>query len=181
MIIEEKTLDSRRIYEGAILNLRRDRVITRNGESYREIVEHNGGAAVVPITESGKIVMVRQYRKAFERVIMEVPAGKIEKGDDPFETVKRELKEETGYAAEKITFLTEMLPSVGYTEEAVFIYLAEGLTPGETELDENESIEVVELDFEEAFTMVMKGEIKDAKSIIAILMAKQLRMEGENR
>lgn len=172
MIVEEKTLDSQRIYEGKILNLRKDRVTTRDGESYREIVEHNGGAAVAAITDEGKIVMVRQYRKAFDGAILEVPAGKIEKGDDPFDTVKRELREETGYQAGKVSLLTEMLPSVGYTQEVVHIYLAQDLTPGDTDFDDNEAIEVIEMDFELALDMVMKGEIKDAKTIIAILMTK---------
>lgn len=181
MIVEEKTLSTERIYEGHILNLRRDRVITRDGESYREIVEHNGGAAVAAITNEDKIVMVKQYRKAFDSVILEVPAGKIEKGDNPDETVNRELKEETGYTAEKVTYLTEMLPSVGYTQEAVHIYLAEGLASGETDLDANEAIQVVELDFQEALGMVMRGEIKDAKSIIAILMTNQMREENRER
>ena len=172
MIVEEKTLDSQRIYEGKILNLRKDRVTTRDGESYREIVEHNGGAAVAAITDEGKIVMVRQYRKAFDGAILEVPAGKIEKGDDPFDTIKRELREETGYRAGKITFLTKMLPSVGYTQEVVHIYLAQELTPGDTDLDDNEAIEVIEMDFQLVLDMVMRGEIKDAKTIIAILMTK---------
>ena len=94
MIFEEKTLESRRIYEGKIINLRKDKVTTKNGTSFREVVEHNGGAVMAAITDEGKMVMVRQYRKPAERVMLEAPAGKIDPGEDPKMTAARELKEE---------------------------------------------------------------------------------------
>lgn len=174
MVFEEKTLDSEIIYEGKILNLRRDKVTVINGTSYREIVEHNGGAVCIPVTSDNKVVMVKQYRKPVDRIVLEVPAGKIEKEDkDPLETVKRELREETGYTAAKMELLTVMEPSVGYTTEALYIYLAMELTPGETDFDDNEAIDIEEYPFEEAHNMVLSGKIRDAKTIIAILLAKE--------
>ena len=106
MTFEEKTLDTQRIYEGAIINLRRDKVTVQNGTSYREIVEHNGGAVLAALTPEGKMVMVRQFRKPAERVMLEVPAGKIDAGELPERAAVRELKEETGYTAGTVRHLT---------------------------------------------------------------------------
>ena len=143
MIFEEKTLESRRIYEGKIINLREDKVTTKNGTSFREVVEHNGGAVMAAITDEGKMVMVRQYRKPAERVMLEVPAGKIDPGEDPKMTAARELKEETGYTAGKIEYITFFYPSVGYSEEKLYLYLCTELTPGETDPDESEAIDMM--------------------------------------
>ena len=107
MTFEEKTLKSEKIYEGAIINMRRDKVTVQGGTSYREIIEHNGGAVIAALTEDRKLVMVRQYRKPADKVMLEVPAGKIDPGEKPIEAAVRELKEETGYAASKVEFLTE--------------------------------------------------------------------------
>jgi len=173
MFFEEKTISTERIYEGAILNLRRDKVtIHSGGTSFREIVEHNGGAVAVPITADGKIVMVRQYRKAFEQAVLELPAGKIEIGEEPLETIIRELQEETGYTAGKFEFLTAFYPSVGYTNEVLYIYVATELVLGETNYDENEAMDILEMDFEEVHDMVVRGEIRDAKTMLGILLAK---------
>ena len=106
MTFEEKTIKSERIYEGAIINLRRDEVTVQNGTSMREIIEHNGGAVLAAVTSEGKLVMVRQYRKPAGRVMLEVPAGKIDPGESAEAAAKRELKEETGYTAGKIKFLS---------------------------------------------------------------------------
>ena len=174
MTFEEKTLKSEKIYEGTIINLRRDKVTVQGGTSYREIIEHNGGAVIAALTEDKKLVMVRQYRKPAGKVMLEVPAGKIDKGEKPLEAAVRELKEETGYTAEKVEFLTEFYPSVGYSEERLYLYLCTGLTPGETCFDENEAIEIEEIDLDRLFKMAMSGELDDAKTIIAILMVKAL-------
>lgn len=172
MIFEEKTLESEIIYKGAILNLRKDKVTVKNGTSYREIIEHNGGSCAVAITKENKIVMVKQFRKPLDDVVLEIPAGKIEKGEDHKETIIRELREETGYTGQNIKFLSKFYPSVGYTTEALYIYLATDLIPGETDFDENEAIDIVEIDFDEAVRMVYDGRITDGKSVIGILMAK---------
>ena len=174
MTFEEKTLKSEKIYEGAIINLRRDKVTVQGGTSYREIIEHNGGAVIAALTEDKKLVMVRQYSKPADKVMLEVPAGKIDPGEMPLEAAVRELKEETGYTASKVEFLTEFYPSVGYSEERLYLYLCTGLTPGETCFDENEAIEIEEIDLDRLFKMAMSGELDDAKTIIAILMVKAL-------
>ena len=174
MTFEEKTLKSEKIYEGAIINLRRDKVTVQGGTSYREIIEHNGGAVIAALTEDKKLVMVRQYRKPADKVMLEVPAGKIDPGEKPLEAAVRELKEETGYTAEKVEFLTQFYPSVGYSEEVLYLYLCTGLTPGETNFDENEAIDIEEVELDRLFKMVMSGEIDDAKTLIAILMVKAM-------
>ncbi|MGN1334580.1 MAG: NUDIX hydrolase [Anaerovoracaceae bacterium] len=174
MTFEEKTLKSKKIYDGAIINLRRDKVTVQGGTSYREIVEHNGGAVMAALTEDKKLIMVRQYRKPAGKVILEVPAGKIDPGEKPLDAAIRELKEETGYTATKVELLTEFYPSVGYSEEKLYLYLCTGLTPGETCFDENEAIDIEEIRLDKLFKMAMSGEIDDAKTLIAILMVKAL-------
>ena len=174
MTFEEKTIKSERIYEGKIINLRKDKVVVLHGTSEREIVEHNGGAVLAAVTPKGKLVMVRQYRKPAGRVMLEVPAGKIDPGEKPEVTAARELKEETGYTAGKVEYLMDFYPSVGYSEEVLYLYLCTELTPGETNFDENEAIDIEEYEIDELCGMVMRGEIHDAKTIIAILAVKNL-------
>ena len=174
MTFEEKTLKSEKIYKGAIINLRRDKVTVQGGTSYREIIEHNGGAVIAALTEDKKLVMVRQYRKPADKVMLEVPAGKIDPGEKPLDAAVRELKEETGYTAAKVEFLTQFYPSVGYSEEVLYLYLCTGLTPGETNFDENEAIDIEEVELDRLFKMAMSGEIDDAKTLIAILMVKAM-------
>jgi len=171
MIFEEKTISSEMLYEGKILNLRKDTVEAFGDKvSEREIVEHRGGVAIAAVTDDNKMVMVKQFRKPAEKVMLEVPAGKREKDENPIETAIRELKEETGYTASDIRLLTKFYASVGYSEEIIYVYLCTGLTPGETEFDDNEAIDIVEYDLEELHKMVMSGEIDDAKTIVAILV-----------
>ncbi len=174
MTFEEKLISSERIYEGAILNLRRDTVTAAGGQAYREIIEHNGAVAVVPVTDDGKIVMVEQYRYPMGRVILEIPAGKIDKGEtDPLGAAERELKEETGYTAEKLVYLGKISPSVAYTEEIIHLYAAIGLTPGETEFDTDEALDIIEYEFKDIYEMAASGKLVDAKTIAAIFMTKE--------
>ena len=171
MITEEKTLSSERIYDGAILNLRRDVVTVKDGRtSYREIVEHSGGVIILGVTPQGKIPMIRQFRKAAEQVMFELPAGKLEKGEDPKEAALREFKEETGYTADRIRHAAAFYPTVGYSEEILHIFFAEGLTPGETDFDDNESIEIEEFFPEELYGLIDAGHMNDGKTMLAILL-----------
>ena len=179
MTFEEKTIGTKRIYEGKIINLRRDKVTVLNGTSEREIVEHNGGAVLLAITDEKKIVMVRQYRKPAGKVMFEVPAGKIDPGEKPEVTAARELKEETGYTAANVSYLMHFYPSVGYSEEILYLYLCTGLAPGETDPDENEALDIEEHEIDELYQMAMSGELDDAKTIIAVLAAKKLDDEGK--
>lgn len=172
MIFEEKTLDSKRIYEGRIINLRVDKVTVVSGTSTREIVEHNGGSVIAAVTDDNKIIMVKQFRKPMESPILEVPAGKLDGDEDPADAALRELSEETGYSAGKLEKLTEFYPSVGYTTEVLHIYLATDLKPGACHPDENEVLEVMEMDLEEVYRMVMDGKIHDGKTIAAVMMAR---------
>ncbi|MDD5987215.1 MAG: NUDIX hydrolase [Eubacteriales bacterium] len=172
MIFREKTLKSEMIYRGRILNLRRDTVTVKNGTSTREIVEHHGGAVIAAVTAEGRIIMVRQFRKPVERVVLEVPAGKREEGEDPRETAVRELKEETGYTAGSMELLTAMETSVGYTTEVLYVYLATDLVPGETAFDENEALDIVDFDLDVMYDKAVRGELRDAKTIVAVTLAK---------
>ena len=173
MIFKEELIESERLYEGRILNLRRDKVTTVTGSSYREIVEHNGAVAMVVLTDEGNVIMERQYRYACRRVVLEIPAGKIDKGEtNPQAAAERELKEETGYTASDITYLGAVNPSCAYSEEVIHLYLMRGLTKGEQELDDDEVIEIVEMPFDEVYAMAVRGEIADSKTLAALLMAK---------
>ena len=178
MTFEEKTLSSERIYEGKIINLRKDKVTVVHGTSYREIVEHNGGAVLLTVTDEGKMIMIRQYRKAAGKVMFEVPAGKIDPGEDPLVTAGRELKEETGYTAGSIKYLCRFYPSVGYSQECLYLYLCTDLTAGETAFDDNEAIDMEEWDIADLHAMVRRGEIDDAKTLIAIEYAYDLFVRG---
>ncbi|MBQ9015818.1 MAG: NUDIX hydrolase [Firmicutes bacterium] len=176
MIFEEKRVNSRKIYEGAILNVRVDTVTARKGHAHREIIEHNGAVAAVALTADDRIVMVKQYRYAAGRVVLEIPAGKIDRGEtDPQAAMQRELKEETGYTAEDIRYLGCINPSVAYSEEVIHLYLMTGLSPGDQKLDEDEALEVELMPFDEVCRMTEQGELSDAKTVAAVLMARAQR------
>ena len=174
MTFKEEVLSTERIYEGRIINLRKDKVTVVHGTSTREVIEHNGGAVLIAVTPERKMVMVRQYRRPADKIMFEVPAGKIDPGEEPLVTASRELKEETGYTAGKVKYLTRFYTSVGYSEEVLYLYLCTDLVPGETQFDENEALDIEEWDIDELHEMVMKGEIDDAKTIIAIEFAHNL-------
>lgn len=168
----ERTISKKNIFNGRIIKLDVHEVMLENHKTAeREIITHQGGVGVLPITETGEVVLVRQFRKPYECETLEIPAGKKEPEEEPLVCALRELREETGITAESITFLAEMYPSPGYTDETVHIYKAEGLTYGEMSTDEDEFIEVFRYPLEEALNMVKNGNIKDAKTIIAIVMA----------
>ncbi|WP_033541357.1 NUDIX hydrolase [Planococcus sp. CAU13] len=179
---EEKTISSERIYEGKIINLKVDEVQLPNGHtSKRELIEHPGAVAILAITPEKKIIMVEQYRKALERSIVEVPAGKLEKGEAPEMTAMRELEEETGYTADSLQLIQSFSTSPGFADEVIHLFLAEGLKKSESGavLDDDEFVELMEVSIEEAEEMMSDERIYDAKTAFAVLWAKQ-RFSNEN-
>ena len=173
MIFEEKTISSELVYEGPVFKVRKHRVETRSGESVRDIVEHSGGSVMVALTDEGKVLMVRQYRKAYEEALLELPAGKRDPGEDPAVTAERELREETGYSAASIKPLVTYYPTCGYSDEDLHIFICRGLTPGRTDWDDTECLDILEFDVDELMDMIMRNEIKDSKTIIGLLFARQ--------
>ena len=170
--MKEIITHSTTIYDGKILRLTVKDVIANGLPAKREIVEKSGAVAIVPVKDDGKIVMVRQYRVAVQEELLEIPAGLMDPGEEPLESAKRELKEETGYTAEDWTQLTEYYPTAGFTNEYIHIYLARGLTPGETDFDETEVIEVEEYTLDELLAMIKTGEIHDGKTATGIALAR---------
>lgn len=179
MNLEEKTTATREIFNGRIIRVREDDVVLPDGTpAKREIVEHNGGVAVAAIDEDGKMLMVKQFRKPFERVTLEIPAGKLEKGENPMECGMRELREETGYIADTLTHLGTIYPTPAYCEEKINIYFADNLKKSQQSLDDDEFLEVYRYSVDELYEMVIGGEICDAKTVCAILRVKLLYSEG---
>lgn len=167
----EKTLESKRVYEGRIINLRLDSVSLENGNTaMREVVEHPGAVGIVALKENGDIVMVKQYRKAVEQVLLELPAGKLEQGEDPADCAARELTEETGYTAGDLRYLVSFYTSPGFSNEVMHMFLATDLKEGKNDPDDDEMVETVEISRDRAIDMILKGEIKDGKTIAGILL-----------
>ncbi len=166
----EKTLWSKQIFEGKVIRVCHDEVLLENGEkAKREVVYHNGGVCILPLTDSGEILFVKQFRYPYKQEVLELPAGKLEKGEEPFESAKRELLEETGTVAQKYTPLGILYPSPGYCGEIIHMFLAENLIFGEQHLDSDEFLDIVKIPMNEAVEMVMEGKIPDAKTQTALL------------
>ena len=174
MDMTEKTLASREVYRGRIIRVREDTVLLPNGkEGRREVVEHPGGVGILAL-DGDDVLLVRQYRYAFSRVLTEIPAGKREPGEEPSVTARRELKEEIGAEAEKWTELGALIASPGCYGETLYLFMARGLRFGETHPDEDEFLDVVRMPFDRAVELCMTGELTDAKTVAAVLKAKLL-------
>ena len=175
MIGEEKTISSDRIYTGKVISLRVDTVeIEKKGYQKREIVEHGGAVAIVALTGENEVILIKQFRKAIEDIIWEIPAGKLEIGENPKECAIRELKEETGYSADNIKLIHKFYSSPGFSNQKVYIYLATGLVAGESKLNDGENLECHKIHLNEAYKMILKNEIEDAKTSIGLLITKEL-------
>ncbi len=168
----EKTISSEKIYNGKVINFRVDTVKLPNGDTAkRELVEHPGGVGIVAVDDGGCLLLVEQFRKPYDKMILEIPAGKMERGENPEICGRRELEEETGYAAQRFEFLGECYPSVGYTDEIIRIFLATDLKKTEQHPDEDEFLNVVRIPLEDMYRRVMNNEIADAKTVIGVLKA----------
>ena len=175
MELTEKTLTSREVYRGRILRVREDTVRLPNGKTAeREVAEHPGGVGILAL-DGGDVLLVRQYRYAFSRVLTEIPAGKREPGEEPFVTAQRELREEIGATAGKWTELGALIASPGCYGEVLYLYMAQELTFGDTHPDEDEFLDVVRMPFDRAVELCITGELTDAKTVIALLKGKLLR------
>ncbi|NLO89673.1 MAG: NUDIX hydrolase [Clostridia bacterium] len=168
--MEEKRIDTRTIYNGRIVNLRVDTVMLPNGRNtQREIVEHPGAVAIVPVLSNGNIVLVKQYRAAVGKVLLELPAGTLEKGEDPHECALRELEEETGLSAGKMKQLVTFYPSPGFCSETIHVFVASELTKTQSSPDPDEFLRVVKLEISEILDRINTGEIEDGKTLVGIL------------
>ena len=181
MILEEKQLNSNYLFKGRIINLRQDTALLPNGNTAtREVVEHPGGVCVAALTDNDELLFVRQWRYPYGEETLEIPAGKRDRQDeDPLECGKRELQEETGAVAQNYIDLQPLYPTPGYINEVIYCYLATGLSFGEQNPDEDEFLDVLRIPLQQAVEMVLSGEIKDAKTQMAVLKVKVLRDTGK--
>ena len=178
MYLNEKTLSSEQIFDGVVVKLYRDDIELENGEKgVREFIKHPGGVCVAALDEDENLFMVEQFRYPFGKALTEVPAGKLEFGEDPEQCGRRELKEEVGATADSFEYLGCLYPTVAYDTEIIYMFLARGLHFGEQHLDEGEFLDVKKLPLKEAYRMVMANELPDAKTQMAVLKA-YLRLHG---
>ena len=172
----ETTLDSTTIFEGKVIRVTVDTVELEDGSAgYREIVHHHGGACVLAVTDADDVYLVRQYRYALQEEIWELPAGKLEAAEDPFEAAKRELAEECGVTADEFIDLGVLYPTVGYDSEKIYMWAARGLHSVPQHLDEGEFLDVVRLPFAQVLGWVMDGTIRDSKTVAAVLKYNTLK------
>ncbi|PUA34124.1 MAG: hypothetical protein B9J98_01715 [Candidatus Terraquivivens tikiterensis] len=171
----EKVVESKFVYKGRLFNVRVDKVLTSWGKStVREIVEHPGAVVIIPLLDKETIVLVRQYRHAVGKVLLELPAGTIEAGEDPEMCAYRELEEETGFVAGRMEKVTTLYLAPGYSTEIVHLYVASDLKTVGQKLEPDEKIKVVILKIDDAIDMIVGGEIEDAKTVAGILLLKKL-------
>ncbi len=164
----EKTVEEKRVYTGNLISVNADRVSLPTGKkTFREYVSHPGAVAAIPFLTQERIILVRQYRYAVKKDLLEIPAGKIEEGESPEETITRELQEEIHYIPEKLEKIGWFYPSPGYTNEKICLFKAFNLKP--KSLQTEEKIEVVQMEFKEVLNSIRRGEIRDGKTIIALL------------
>ena len=170
----EKQVEKNIVYTGRIVTVRSDKAELENGNiALREVVEHSGGVGIVAIDAQGRVVLVRQFRYPMSEELLEIPAGKLERGEEPLACAARELSEETGLTAESFVDLGAVYPSPGYCQETLYVYLAVGVTEGKAHLDEDEFLSVERIPLDEFADMIMENRIRDAKTVIGILKAQR--------
>ncbi|EHT3661317.1 NUDIX hydrolase [Staphylococcus pseudintermedius] len=168
MHFEEKTISKESIYKGKIIEVEKHKVSLPNNETaYREVVKHNGAVAICALTPDQQVILVKQYRKALEQELIEIPAGKLEPGEDRESAAMRELEEETGYKAKKLTLIGEVYGTPGFSNEKISVYFADNLVEGKVNLDEDEFVEKVLYSLDDVKKAVEARTIEDAKTFIA--------------
>ena len=178
MYSKEKTITTKQVYDGIVVKLFSDEVELDNGyKATREVIHHPGGVCVVALDEDENVFMVEQFRYPFAEVLTEVPAGKLEYGEQPEVCGRRELKEEVGAEAESFEYLGCLYPTVAYDTEKIYMYLARGLSFSEQDLDDGEFLDVRKMPLKQAFEMAMAGQLPDAKTQLAIIKA-YLKLHG---
>lgn len=179
MDLFEKTLEKNYVYEGKIINVRRDKAALPTGKPcIREVVEHHGGVCVAAINDKNELLFVRQFRYPYMEVVLELPAGKLEKDENPFEAGKRELEEETGHVAEKFADLGKFYPTPGYCGEIIYLYAAWQLRETDMNLDDDEYLEVERIPLDKAVDMVLSGEICDGKTQALVMRVAEMQRRG---
>ncbi len=172
MKLEETKISSQEIFNGVAIHLFKDEILLPNGHTgIREIIRHPGAVCVLPLTDDGDVIFVNQFRYALNKVTLEVPAGKLEKGEDPKEAALRELSEETGLTAKNIVHIGDLYTTPALIDEVIHMYIATDLTQGEQHLDYDEFVNTLKIPLSKAVDMVMDGEIKDSKTQTVILKA----------
>ncbi|PEN14557.1 NUDIX hydrolase [Longibacter salinarum] len=171
--LTEEQISSDELVDGVLLNVYRDKVRTPDGESsVREWIDHPGASAIVPVFEDGSTILIRQFRYPARRTFLEVPAGKIDRPDeDPADVAARELEEETGWKADTFDHLASSYPCIGYSNEVIHFFLATGLTRGEQDLSDGEFVDVVQMPIEKAIRLAKNGELRDMKTVTALVYA----------
>ena len=174
MKLEETKISSQEIFNGVAIHLFKDEILLPNGHTgIREIIRHPGAVCVLPLTDDGDVIFVNQFRYALNKVTLEVPAGKLEKGEDPKEAALRELSEETGLTAKNIVHIGDLYTTPALIDEVIHMYIATDPTQGEQHLDYDEFVNTLKIPLSKAVDMVMNGEIKDSKTQTVILKAEK--------
>ena len=173
--LKESTISSKKVYEGSFLDVRKDIVNLPDGNtSTREWIIHPGAACIIPVLSDGRLALIKQYRYPVKSIMIELPAGKLDPGEDPEECAVRELEEEIGYSAGKLTFVSKIHPAIGFANEEMWIFLAENLIKSQKNTDRDEFVELIPTSIKDSVKMVWNGTITDVKTIIGILWAERL-------
>ena len=178
--LKEKKISSKIVYDGTFLNVRKDLVSLPNGKkSTREWINHPGAVCIIPILPNGKLALIRQFRYPIGKEMIELPAGKLDANETPKNCALRELEEEIGHKANKLTLLTHIHPAIGFANETMWLFLAENLIETKINQDEDEFLELIPTDLKDAIKMTWNGEITDVKTIIGIHWAERLSCQGK--
>ena len=177
MILVEKTLKSTNVYNGKIINVQKNIVqLPSGGNTIREVVLHNGAVAIIPVIDEENILLVKQFRYPTDKILLELPAGTLNKNENPKSCAKRELEEETGFQAKKFIQILETFVAPGYSNEIMYTFVATDLYKTQRNLDYDENIEVVKIKVKEVMKLILDGKITDAKTICGILIAKNKKL-----